>query len=294
MLALACSKELLERGGTAEDQALLGALRQRSIRADLVAWEDPVLVSGTYRALLIRSCWDYHRRRAEFLETLRRVERAGVVVWNEPALVEWNSDKRYLRDLQAAGVDIVPTVFLEPGAEVHRELLSPTLGDSGWVIKPSVGATASGLVKVLPGEEERACEQLQVALGKGAWLVQPFLQAVAEEGEWSLVYLGGELSHAVLKKAAAGEFRVQKDFGGSVVSVPPPAEVVAAAEACLRALEVTPVYARVDLVRVSGKAPLMELELIEPELFLQETGALQRITELLAAQISKLEKDLVS
>ena len=115
MLALACSAEQLERGGTPEDRALLRALRERSIRVDLRAWDDPVLVSGVYRALWIRSCWDYHRRLDEFLETLSRIQTSGVAVWNPPELVAWNSDKRYLRDLGSAGVETVPTEFLEPG-----------------------------------------------------------------------------------------------------------------------------------------------------------------------------------
>lgn len=287
MLALACSAEQLGKGGTPEDRALLQTLRERSIPTDLVAWDDPGLVPDRYQTLWIRSCWDYHRRLGEFLETLRRIESAGVAVWNSPEQVAWNSDKRYLRDLESAGVEIVPTVFLEPGGEIDTELLSRMLGTSGGVIKPSIGATASGLERVLPGRENAAWKRLRSMVEDGAWLVQPYLEEIAAEGEWSLVYLGGALSHAVLKKAASGEFRVQKDFGGSVIPRPPPPEVVRAADTCLQALDTSPAYARVDLVRVHERVLLMELELIEPELYLDlEAAALDRMVELVAGLIS--------
>lgn len=288
-LGLLCSSELLVHGGTREDRALLSQLRHRSVAADLVAWDDPELLAGSYRALLLRSCWDYHSRLTEFLGTLRRFERRGITVWNVVDLVAWNSDKRYLRDLSADGIDIVPTVFLEAGARIGLDTLTQELGTADWVVKPAVGATASGLWRANSGEREKILDRLEACLESGAWLVQPFVPEIAREGEWSLVFVAGELCHGVLKTAAAGEYRVQKDFGGSVGFRVPPREAAVAASETLRALPAEPLYARVDLVISSGRVLLMELELIEPELFLTKgSRGLERMANEVARRFAEL------
>ena len=183
-----------------------------------------------------------------------------------PAALE--RPQRYLRDVQARGVPVVPTHWLKRGESVGLAALLAELGWRDAVVKPAVSASAFGSWRTSPVTAAEEQERLAALLATGDVMVQPFTAAVATPGEWSLVFLGGQFSHAVLKRPAAGDYRVQWEFGGSAVGAVPGAHLVAAAERALAAAPGAALYARVDGVEQDGQLVLMELELIEPHLFL--------------------------
>ncbi|HEY6059994.1 MAG TPA: hypothetical protein VIV10_05365 [Gemmatimonadales bacterium] len=254
-----------------DDHPLRDALRALDAQVHAVCWDEAGVDWAGFDAVVLRSCWDYYLRFGEFRRWLDGLERAGTRLWNPAAVVRWNYDKIYLADLAGDGVVLPGTEWLAPG---DRRDLGAVLEARGWdraVVKPRV--SASGHETWLTDRRRVAEDQPRVArlvAGEGA-LVQEFVPEVMTAGELSLVYLAGEFSHAVRKRAGPGEFRVQERFGGWTE----PATVGAAArEAGKRALARVPgpwLYARVDGVeRDAGRQFLvMELEVFEPTLFLQ-------------------------
>ena len=255
-------------GLSADDLLAVEELRRHGAEVEPAVWDDPGVRWSAYERVEIRSCWDYHLRPAAFLGWLGEMERTGAPLWNPASVVRGNVDKAYLADLAAAGLPVVPTVRLEKGEAAD---LAGLLDERGWteaVVKPSVSASAFRTLRVGRGEAGAAQEKLTALLASSSALVQPFLPEVQTGGEWSLIFLGGEYSHAVLKKPKAGDFRVQQELGGSVDSAVPSPELVVQARRVLETIPEPWLYARVDGVEIGGAFTLMELELIEPSLFL--------------------------
>ena len=248
---------------TADDRLAVPVLADMGIDVEPAIWSDSRIEWRRFDAVILRSTWDYHRRAGEFRDWLDRLESDDVPVWNPVALARWNMDKRYLRDLAARGVRTVPTVWVPGSDDVKLGELMKSRGWADAVLKPVVAATSYRTVRV-----SRASAERQV-IEQGEAMLQPFVPQVAEEGEWSLVFLGGEYSHAVLKRPAADDFRVQEEFGGSSAVAEAPRELQESAAAVLDAVEQPWLYARVDGVRDDdGRLLLMELEMLEPLLFL--------------------------
>lgn len=251
----------------ADDRLALHALARTGVRGEVATWSDPEVDWSRFDALLLRSCWDYPLHLEAFRSWLDRVEKSGTRVLNPLSVVRWNLDKRYLDGLAARGVPVVPTRRVEPGEAIS---LPEILRERGWqraVVKPAISGCAIDTwrtdVHSAGTDQARFARQTREA----ACLVQPYVPEV-ENGEWSLVFLGGKLSHAVLKEPAPGDFRVQSQFGGSVAALTPPGHVLSAAQAVMAAAPEGCVYARVDGCEVDGRFLLMELELIEPVLYL--------------------------
>jgi glutathione synthase/RimK-type ligase-like ATP-grasp enzyme len=267
-----------------DDRLLIPALAELGFTAVPAVWDAPDVCWDEFRggggAVLVRSCWDYHYRLEEFLAWVTRLERAGVPLWNPPAVLRWNSHKGYLRDLAARGVPIVPTRWLARGRAVG---LAQLLHDERWsdaVVKPAVSASAHGTWRTSFERAGADQARLDELLRAGDVMVQPFVSEVSDAGEWSILFLDGQFSHAVLKRPAGADYRVQWEFGGTAESMVPPANLVADAEAVMAAVPGDPVYARVDGVERDGRLMLMELELIEPHLFLGwDPGAAARLAE---------------
>jgi glutathione synthase/RimK-type ligase-like ATP-grasp enzyme len=269
---------------SADDRLLLAPLAARDIRAEPAAWDDPTVAWGEYDALVIRSTWNYHTSFDAFLAWIGHVEAIRVPTWNPPPMLRWNADKAYLHDLAAAGVEIVPTHWVERRAAAS---LQEVLGATGWrdvVIKPSVSASAYETWRVtasaLHAEDEPRFRRL-TALGEV--MVQPFLPELARDGEWSLMFIAGEYSHAVLKRPRVGDFRVQHEHGGSAEPRTPPPHVLSGARAITTRIPGRWLYARVDGVDLDARFLLVELELLEPSLFF---GADSEAAERFAAAIA--------
>jgi len=260
-------------GLTADDQLAADELQRAGVAVEAVPWNDPRADWGAYSAVVLRSCWDYHLRHAEFRRWVREVEGRGGAIVNPARSVLWNSDKRYLREMEAHGAEIVPTEWVEPGASAG---LAGILARRGWdraVVKPAVSALAHRTHLVTRASAGADDPWAREHSGVDGTLVQPFVDEIVSEGEWSLLFFGGRFSHAVIKRPRAGDFRVQSTFGGSVEPSVPPPHVAEAAERVVRLAEErtgAPLsFARVDGVVVDHRFLLMELELIEPALFLE-------------------------
>ena len=244
------------------------ALERAGMHVDLVRWDDPAVRWETYDLAVVRSCWDYAWRREDFLTWASSVPRLR----NPVEVLRWNTDKAYLRDLERAGLPVVPTAWdprtageLPDGPE--------------WVVKPSVSAGSRDTARwASPAAALDHARQL-LAGGRTA-MVQPYLDSVDTDGETALLFLGGSFSHAVRKGPLLerGEgVRQDRDSGADLRATVPTAEQRAVAQAVLDAVPTLvpgapPVlYARVDLVTdASGSPVLLELELAEPSLFLPQ------------------------
>lgn len=249
-----------------------------------MVWDDRGVRWNQFDAVVIRSCWDYHTRLAEFMEWLDRLEHHGVPVWNPPALLRWNADKTYLRDLAARGIPIVPTRWVSRGeaASLRGVLLAESWRDA--VVKPAVSAAAFHTWRVTAEEAAAADPRFRALVAERSVLVQAFVPEIERGGEWSFCFFGGVFSHAVLKRPRPGEFRVQEAHGGTAAPAQAEPELVAQAEAVIAALPTASVYARVDACLVAGQLRLMELEVLEPSLFLDlEPRAADRFAGAIAA-----------
>lgn len=248
-----------------DDRLLQTALTTRGHEALPVVWTDASIDWPGFDALVLRSCWDYHLQPDSFRRWVDAIEAAGVRLVNRPAIVRWNMDKWYLADLRDRGVLTVPTKFLDPGEFSSSAALRRETGWDDIVLKPSVSATAWRLARVSDGGDVPA--DVREAMTRDRYLAQPFLPEIAE-GEWSIVFFDGAYSHAVLKRPRAGEFRVQEEYGGAAAALDPPAGFVEAAAVAVAAAPAPPAYARVDGVATRDGFMLIELELIEPMLYL--------------------------
>lgn len=209
--------------------------------------------------------WGYHLRFSEWLELLDRAEAEGWPMVNPPALLRWNSDKGYLRELGTAGIPTVPTLEVDHLNEAALAAAFGTLGTDEVVVKPPVSAGASGTYRLREGEAAHVPEDVH---GQ-RMMIQPFLRSIADPGEYSLLLFAGEPSHCVVKRPKSGDFRVQPHFGGETVACEPPPGAVGLARAALAGAPADATYARVDLVEgTDGELQVIELELVEPALFL--------------------------
>ena len=206
--------------------------------------------------------WGYHRETDGWSAVLDRCEAESINLINPAPLLRWNSDKAYLFDLEAAGVVIVPTIAC-------RALDANALADaatrfktSDLIVKPARSAGSDRTYRL------SLSDPIPADVAQLPMLIQPTMPGIAN-GELSLLFFGGRFSHAIVKRAPSGEFRVQPQFGGSVHAIDPPASAMRLAEAALAACPVSPAYARVDMVSDGDGFALMEIELIEPSLFLQ-------------------------
>lgn len=269
-----------------DDRLLIGALAAWGVSAQPAVWDAPDVRWDGFGGVVVRSCWDYHQRLPEFLSWVAALERLTLPVWNRPDLLRWNSHKGYLRDLAALGAVTVPTHWLARG---ERAALIDVLDAEGWpvaVVKPAVSASAHGTWRTSRAAAAADQQRFEALLARGDAMVQPYLDEVREPGEWSLVYLGGRFSHAVLQRPAPGDFRVQFAYGGTAVDRDPPPYLIAAAAAVLGTLPTEPLYARVDGVERGGRFLLSELELIEPHLYLATApGAAPRFARALVAAL---------
>ena len=282
---------------TDDDQLVVRALAERGVEVEGIAWDAPTRWER-FAAVLPRSTWDFHHRLPEFQRWLARLGELGVPTLNPARLLEWNVTKRYLRALENRGVDVVPTLWAS-GSPESRVELADIVTRAEWegavVVKPVVSASAHDTWVAL--RSDRAHDERRFAASLSAsthgLMLQPFLPEVQSGGEWSIIFLGGRFSHAVLKRPAAGDFRVQEAYGGSTVPARPAAHLIDAAEravhaaaACTGLTAAEILYVRVDGVERDGRFLLMEFEAVEPVLFFASSpGAAERMASLIHAAL---------
>ena len=237
-------------------------LRRAGIAVEARPWTEAGDLTG-FDLVMPLVAWGYHFDPPRWHALLDRLEREAIPTLNPVPLLRWNSDKRYLAELGENGIAVIPTRIAEALDESSLAAAREEFGDT-LIIKPPVSAAADGTFKLGPGDGLPPS-----ARGK-LMLIQPFLASVADEGEYSIMIFGGRFSHAIVKRPKAGDYRVQPHLGGSEQKCDPPEGAVDLAKAALVAAPAEAAYARVDMVRdMDGQLAVIELELIEPALWLQ-------------------------
>lgn len=256
-----------EQSGFIEDTILKEAFINEGLSTQRLAWDNQDFAWSKTKAIIFRSTWDYFYRFPEFSTWLSLVSKQTLLI-NSSEIIHWNIDKHYLLDLQAKGIHIAESYFIEQGTTATLQELHETLGWNETVLKPCVSGTARHTYKLSQDNLHKHETMLKELLKEEAMMLQPFQYDIINKGEVSMMLFGGQFTHAVLKVAKKDEFRVQTDFGGEVDLYEPTPNEIAFAEHAVRCCPELPIYARVDIFNDNnGKIALAELELIEPELW---------------------------
>ena len=250
-----------------DDDLVHPHLRRLGWEVQNIPWNQPT-DWNTFDLVIIRSPWDYQQHLEEFLAVLDQIEQSQATLLNSLGLVRWNIHKGYLFELESKGVELVPTLRFEQLNQKTLKDAFTQLNSDQLIVKPLIGANADDTFWIKERESKNWEKALKIFENKEG-MIQPFMNAVVEEGEFSLMYFEGKLSHSILKTVGQGDFRVQEEHGGGVIAIPKPEDaLLQAAEKAMKALPESPCYARVDLIRTpSNSFALMELELIEPCLY---------------------------
>jgi hypothetical protein len=232
-----------------------------------VSWHEQDHDFTQYDAVIVRSTWDYQQDAEQFLHCLSSLHQQGVVLENPLALMQWNMEKSYLRDLAHQGVLIVQTLWLESFSMTLAQQAFHQFHCDEIIIKPLLSANADDTFRLTAVDLKEQENVLAACFNNRKLMIQPFMHSVVEEGEYSLFYFAGEFSHGILKQPKVGDFRVQEEHGGRLSNIQPDDTMLAAAAQSLAAMPTTALYARVDLIRTAQGWALMELELIEPSLY---------------------------
>ena len=247
-----------------------------------LVWTETPPHSLNCAAVVIRSVWDYHLHSDRFLRWVQSIAEHALVL-NSPQTISWNADKRYLFHMLQAGLPVPPMTLLDRGSEVnlinllrsqrfHQAVIKPTVSASGFETHLVTDATA-------PDFQPRVNELLR----SRALLIQEFVPEIESEGEWSLMFFGASYSHTVRKLPRSGDFRVQAEHGGRHEIAHPPAAVKAVATQVIERFAADTLYARIDIVEGNSSPLIMELELIDPELFLTSETAQAFVNAILAS-----------
>lgn len=269
--------------GMADTPALSAALAENGVAVQVPIWDDPE-TDWTQFALVVPHCtWDYLDRSQEFRRWLQKCDQRGVLP-NPLRLLDWSLDKAYLLELAAQGIAVPPTVRFERGDDAHPARLWERFGRTPLVVKPSVGGGGHRVWRCADPEE--AADVARTRLPTESVLVQAFQPTVTTDGEYSAVFVEGSLSHVVRKCPKDGDFRVHRRYGATRETVDVQPWMLAYGRRVLSAVRSMPLYARVDfLLPRPGEPVLMELELLEPDLYLRECpGADVRFAAALAAR----------
>ena len=269
-----------------EDGYVMAALQQHGLTVRRVNWASPDFDWSSTRLAVFRTTWDYFHRLGEFSAWLDRVTTQTRLL-NAPDTIRWNMDKHYLLDLEAQGIRIPPTRIVHRDEVITLETLHQ---ETGWhqqetILKPTISGGARHTYRLNPDSWAAHENIFQQLIAQEDMMLQPLQHRVLSEGEMSLMVMGGRFTHAVLKIAKPGDFRVQDDFGGTAHPHIPAPEAIELAERAVAACQPLPLYARVDLITDNeGELAVMEMELIEPELwFRYHPPAAEVLAEAIAA-----------
>ena len=231
-----------------------------------------------FDAVYLCAPWDYPEHLAEFLDVIGAIDASSAVLINDQSLVLWTLEKTYLRDIETQGGRIVPSTWYDDFDLAYLPRFFADHATDKVVIKPTVGANAKDTYVLTDPVPPGLCDTLQSTFSRRTFFVQPFIENIQSEGEFSLFFFDGEYSHAILKTPQPGDFRVQEEHGAEIKPMQAPADLRATATELFAAIDPLPVYGRGDWVRgPDGDYLLMELELIEPSLYLRtDSGAAAR------------------
>ena len=270
-------------GYVADDELAVEPLARLGFAVDTLSWCDTTIDWNVYEAVIIRTPWDYQRSPDEFLKVLEKIEDSSARLANSLNIVRWNLDKRYLIDMEQRGCRIVPTIWDAAYSAGEFDLWLERFGVDELIIKPTISATAEHTYRLMAFDPS-----LGSVFTNRSFMVQPFMPNIVAEGEFSLFFFNGKYSHTINKSPKTDDFRVQEEHGGLITEVEPDEKLRDAAQNALDKIGEPLLYARVDLVRdEQDEFALMELELIEPALYLRMSD---RAPERFAAAIETLLK----
>jgi hypothetical protein len=264
-------------GFVMDDELAIAPLARRGWQVETLPWDRKGVDWSNYELVVLRSTWDYQHHAERFLATLAAIEDSGARLENSLAIVRWNMQKTYLRDIAAKGVPIVPTRWrdrLRPGELLP---LFDSLQNKEAVITPVMSGNAQGAWRLDRASAQAQAAEIEAYYADRPQMMQPFEQGILDEGEYSLLYFNGTLSHSILKVPKPGDFRVQEEHGSEIRAVTAEAALVAAGALAIDAIGSRLLYARADFVRHGAEFRVMELELVEPALYLRmDPGAPER------------------
>jgi glutathione synthase/RimK-type ligase-like ATP-grasp enzyme len=247
-----------------EDNLLIRGFEAQGFQASPVVWSDPNIDWNQFDIALLRSTWDYLDAAEYFLDVLSKIESSSCKLFNPLSVVRWNMDKHYLLDMEQREVQIIPTFM---ASHVELDTLNKLFVENRWetvILKPTIGLAASNTYRIPLNKLENVLTKIRVDQPHSEYLIQPFIEDIVVEGEWSFVYFNQQLSHVLLKKPALGDYRVQGIYGGTIQSAKPQSPDLLQAASVLDSLPSDILYARLDFVRANGQLSVMEVELIEP------------------------------
>ncbi len=247
-----------------EDNLLIRGFEAQGFQASPVVWSDPHIDWNQFDIALIRSTWDYFDAAEHFLQVLANIEATSCKLYNPLSVIRWNMDKHYLLDLEQQGAPIIPT-FMASQLELGK--LHKLFIENQWqtvILKPTIGLGGSNTYRISLNEVENVLTKIRADQPHSEYLIQPFIETIITEGEWSFIYFNQQLSHVLLKRPALGDYRVQGIYGGTIQSASPQPHDLLLAGSVLDKLPADILYARLDFVRVNGQLAVMEVELIEP------------------------------
>tara|TARA_R110002072_G_scaffold149250_9_gene297077 strand:+ start:2323 stop:3237 length:915 start_codon:yes stop_codon:yes gene_type:complete len=274
-----------------EDNLLKDAIQKLNLQVVRKSWDDSNFDWSTTRFAIFRTTWDYFDRFEEFSSWLNKVSQQTILL-NSENLIRWNIDKHYLLNLKYKGVHICESYFIEKGDTITLYNLSKKHSLDTFVIKPCISGAARHTYKISQENITAHEELFSELIANEAMIIQPFQKNIVKKGEISMMVVDGKFTHAVLKIAKPGDFRVQDDFGGTVSDYTPTQEEITYAENAVKSCPEMPIYARVDVfLDNENKLALTELELIEPELwFRNHPKAAHKLAKAIKERITKYEE----
>ncbi|WP_217988292.1 ATP-grasp domain-containing protein [Aliifodinibius salipaludis] len=250
------------------DHLLFKPLKELGWQAEEVSWRNENIDWDSYDAVIIRSPWDYQDDPQTFLKVLEEIEQSEAVLENSLEIVKWNIDKTYLRDLESRGLEIVPSLWYQKFNSDLFPSIFTDLKSAEIVIKPTISAGADNTFRIHKSNYGIFVNDLKSVFKNRPFLVQPFMDNITAEGEFSVFFFGDIYSHTILKTPKTNDFRVQEEHGGRLTLVEPEEDLLKTARAMRDLIDPEPLYTRADYVRTAENTfALMELELIEPSLY---------------------------
>ena len=267
-------------GFVMDDDLAIAPLAKRGWTVDTLPWDRAGVDWRSYDLVVLRSTWDYQHHADRFLATLAAIEQSGTPLHNSLAITRWNMQKTYLHDLDVQGVPVVPTVWRDRLGAGELVPLFESLQTDQAVIKPVMSGNAQGAWRLDRRRARLHAAEIEAFYAHRALMLQPFERGILAEGEFSLIYFNGALSHSILKVPKRGDFRVQEEHGADILAVTAEPALRAAGEAAMKAIGQRLLYARADLVRHGDEFRVMELELVEPAIYLRmDPGAPDRFAD---------------
>jgi len=256
------------KGYVSDDKLTISHLHDAGWTVEMASWRKDYNWSQ-FDVVVIRTTWDYQNDPDTFLSVLESIDSSGTRLENSLELVRWNMQKTYLRDIASKGTYIAPTLWQKQGVDTKKiESFFNQLDIEEIIIKPIIGASAGHAFRLHQSQSNAKLPALEKIFERRAYMVQPFLPNIIKEGEFSLIYFEGVLSHTLLKTPKMNDFRVQEEHGGDIRPAIAEPELLHIGQHVIDSLPQVPLYARADFVRTEQNTfALMELELIEPSLY---------------------------